>query len=87
MLFPAIFGKIKTKNGFFQEAQAESGKEIKMKLETAIQRCFDRCNLDPKGDGMDIYKYMCQYKTIRELPEEQFEQVYEQISDRLGFRR
>lgn len=58
-----------------------------MKLETAIQRCFDRCNLDPAGEGMDIYKYMYQYKAIRELPDERFEQVYEQISNQLGFRR
>lgn len=58
-----------------------------MKLETAIQRCFDRCNLDPEGEGMDIYKYMYQYKAIRELPDEQFERVYDLISDQLGFRR
>lgn len=58
-----------------------------MKLEKAIQRCFDRCNLDLEGDGMDIYKYMYQYKAIRDLPEDQFEQVYNQISERLGFYR
>lgn len=57
-----------------------------MKLETAIQRCFDRCNLDPEGEGMDIYKYMYQYKAIRELDDDQFEQVYEELSERLGFR-
>lgn len=54
-----------------------------MKLETAIQRCTDRCNL--AGDGVDIYKYMYQYKAIRELPEDQFEAVYEQIREQLGF--
>ena len=58
-----------------------------MKLETAIQRCFDRCNLDPEGEGMDIYKHMYQYKAIRELPDDQFEQVYEDLSRRLGFSR
>lgn len=56
-----------------------------MKLETAIQRCFDRCNLDPDGDSVDIYKYMYQYKAIRDLPDDQFEAVYDEISRRLGF--
>lgn len=56
-----------------------------MKLETAIQRCFDRCNLDPDGDSVDIYKYMYQYKAIRDLPEDQFEALYDEISARLGF--
>lgn len=57
------------------------------KLEKAIQRCFDRCNLDPEGDGMDIYKYMYQYKAIRDLPEEEFDKVYDELAGRLGFRR
>ena len=58
-----------------------------MKLETAIQRCFDRCNLDPEGESMDIYNYMYQYKAIRELPEDEFQKVYEEIAEALGFMR
>lgn len=58
-----------------------------MKLETAIERCFDRCNLDPDGESMDIYKHMYKYKSIRELPEDQFEAVYDELSRRLGFKR
>ena len=58
-----------------------------MKLETAIQRCFDRCNLDPEGESVDIMKYMYQYKAIRDLPDEQFDQVYEEIAEALGFCR
>lgn len=58
-----------------------------MKLETAIQKCFDRCNLDPEGEGMDIMKHMYQYKAIRELPDEEFDKVYEDLSRRLGFSR
>jgi len=58
-----------------------------MKLETAIQRCFDRCNLDPEGESMDIYNYMNQYKAIRELPEDEFQKVYEEIAEALGFMR
>lgn len=58
-----------------------------MKLETAIERCFDRCNLDPDGESMDIYKHMYKYKSIRELPENQFEAVYDELSRRLGFTR
>ena len=54
-----------------------------MKLERAIERCLDRCNL--AGSECDIYKYMYQYKAIRELPEEEFEKVYDSIAKALGF--
>lgn len=54
-----------------------------MKLENAIERCFNRCNL--AGSDCDIIKYMYQYKAIRELPEEEFDRVYEDLADRLGF--
>ena len=54
-----------------------------MKLEKAIERCFDRCNLI--GTDCDVISVMYQYKAIRELPEDQFDAVYEQIVDRLGF--
>lgn len=54
-----------------------------MKLETAIDKCFDRCNL--MGEDVDIQKYMYQYKAIRELPDDQFDQVYDEIARRLGF--
>ena len=55
-----------------------------MKLETAIQKCFDRCNLI--GEDVDIISIMYQYKAIRELPEEQFDEVYDQIAEDLGFK-
>ncbi len=56
-----------------------------MKLERAIERCFDRCNL--AGMDCDIIHFMYQYKAIRELPEEKFDEVYDQIATDLGFRR
>ena len=57
-----------------------------MTLEKAIDRCFDSCNLDSDGESMDIYKHMYRYKAIRELPDDQFDQVYDELSERLGFR-
>ena len=54
-----------------------------MKLETAIERAFDRCNL--MGDNCDIYSVMYRYKVIRELPEAERDEVYEDIASRLGF--
>ena len=54
-------------------------------LEKAIQKCFDRCNLDSDGESMDIYKHMYRYKAIRELPDEEFDKVYDELSRRLGF--
>lgn len=56
-----------------------------MKLEKAIQRCFDRCNL--AGSDCDIIFYMYQYKAIRELGEEEFQRVYDLIAEQLGFFR
>ena len=56
-----------------------------MKLATAIQRCFDRCNL--AGEDVDIMKYMYQYKAIRDLPDEEFDKIYDEIAEALGFRR
>ena len=56
-----------------------------MSLEKAIQRAFDRCNLE--GEDCEIYNILYQYKAIRELPKEEFEAVYEQIAEGLGFCR
>lgn len=59
-----------------------------MKLETAIGRCIDRANLDPAGDGMDIYYYMFKYKAIADLyytDPDKFEKIYDRISKALGF--
>lgn len=54
-----------------------------MKLEKAVQRCFDRCNLI--GEDCDVIKIMYQYKAIRELDQEQFDAVYDEIVEGLGF--
>lgn len=54
-----------------------------MKLEKAIDRCFDRCNLI--GDNCDVIEIMYKYKEIRELPQDQFDAVYDQIVKGLGF--
>ncbi|MCR5450892.1 MAG: hypothetical protein K6F23_16005 [Solobacterium sp.] len=54
-----------------------------MPLEKAIRRCIDRCNLI--GENVEIYSIMYQYKAIRELPDEEFEAVYDEIAGALGF--
>lgn len=54
-----------------------------MNLETAIERCIDRCNL--AGEDVDIQKYMYQYKAIRGLNDAQFDEVYDKIARVLGF--
>lgn len=54
-----------------------------MKLEKAIQRAFDRCNLI--GIDCDVYEILYQYKAIRELPEEQVDEIYDEIVKGLGF--
>ena len=56
-----------------------------MKLEKAIERCFDRCNL--AGTDCDIIYFMYQYKAIRDLPPQEFDRVYDQLATGLGFMR
>lgn len=58
-----------------------------LSLDKAIQRCEDRCNLDIEKDEDCIIKYMYQYKAISELPENEFDEVYEEICRWLGFMR
>lgn len=53
-----------------------------MKLEAAIQKAFDRCNLI--GDNVDIYAVLYRYKAIRELDPDRIDQIYEEIADNLG---
>lgn len=55
-----------------------------MSKEKAVQKAFDTCNLI--GEDVNIYDVMYRYKSIRELPEEEFEEVYEEIAERLGFK-
>ena len=54
-----------------------------MKLDRAIQRAFDRCNLE--GEDCDIYSILYQYKAIRELPDEKIDEIYEDMAVNLGF--
>lgn len=54
-----------------------------MKLETAIKRAFDRCNL--AGEDCDIYSILYQYKAICELPEKKIDEIYDQIAESLGY--
>ena len=54
-----------------------------MKLEKAIERAFDRCNLI--GEDCNIYEVLYSYKAIRELPEAEIERIYENFVKGLGF--
>lgn len=54
-------------------------------LNEAIQRAFDRCNLE--GEDTDIWNMMFKYKAIRDLPEEEQEEIYNDIAFGLGFMR
>ena len=49
-----------------------------LKLEQAVQRCFDRCNLI--GESVDIWQEMYKYKAIRMQPEIVQEEIYADIS-------
>lgn len=58
-----------------------------MKLDKAIQRIIDRITADGNDESTDIYKYLYQYKVIRELPEQRFEEVYDEIVEACGFQK
>lgn len=53
-----------------------------MTLNTAIEKCFNRCNLI--GEDVDIFANMMRYKAIREVPE-RWDSIYDDIAFRLGF--
>lgn len=55
-----------------------------MSKEKAYERVFDTCNLI--GEDVDIIAVMYRYKVIRELPEKEFDEMYEAIAERLGFK-
>lgn len=54
-----------------------------MKYLTAVERCFNRCNLI--GEDVDIWEQMMRYKVLREAPEAIQEATYLSIANRLGF--
>lgn len=63
---------------------AEIGKEVqKMKLEKAIERAIDRCNLI--GVSCDVYSILYSYKAIRELPQNEVDKIYDMVVETLGF--
>lgn len=60
------------------------GKDRDMtKLERAIQRAFDKCNLI--GETVDIYEVLYSYKAIAQLPDEEIDKIYDTIAEGLGF--
>lgn len=56
---------------------------MRLTLDQAIDRAFDKCNLI--GEDCEIYDVLYSYKIIREQPEEVIEQIYEAIAQDLGF--
>lgn len=54
-----------------------------MKYSTALERCFNRCNLI--GEDVDIWEQMMRYKALREASEALQEDAYMSIATRLGF--
>ena len=54
-------------------------------IERAFDRAFDRANL--AGEGVDLYKIIYSYKALRELPDEEIEEIYDNMAKGLGFMR
>lgn len=56
-----------------------------MKLDKAIQKIIDRITTAGDDESTDIYKYMYQYKSIRNLPDDEFDAVYDEIAAACGW--
>lgn len=54
-----------------------------MNKEKAIEKVFDKANLI--GIDANVYALMNEYKVLRSLPENEYEKVYEDLVERLGF--
>ena len=49
-------------------------------MEKAIQRIVDRITMYSNGESAAIDPMMCQYKVLRELPEDEYEAAYTAIT-------
>ena len=58
---------------------------MKLTLEQAVERAFDKCNLI--GEDCDIYEVIYKYKVIYEQPEEVIDKIYNDLAFRLGYMR
>lgn len=56
------------------------------KVEAAVDRLFDRINLMADPESVEVWSMMMRVKAIRDLPYDQQEEVYDDITSRLGFR-
>lgn len=54
-----------------------------MRKETAIQNAFDKANLI--GENVDVYAIIYSYKTLRDLPDDEIDEIYQYLVERLGF--
>ena len=54
-----------------------------MTKETAIEKAFKKANLI--GEDVDLYKVIYSYKALRELSQNEIEQIYDELAERLGF--
>lgn len=59
--------------------------KMRLTLEQAIDRAFDKCNL--MDEDCDIYCVIYKYKVIREQSDEVIDEIYEDIAYRLGYMR
>ncbi len=54
-----------------------------MKKETAIEKAFRKANLI--GESVDLWAVIYSYKVLRNLPENEIEEIYDELAERLGF--
>lgn len=52
-------------------------------IERAYDKAFRKANLI--GEDCDLWKVIYSYKIFREMPEEEVEKIYDQLSEQLGF--
>ena len=56
-----------------------------MKKGEAIERAFRKANLI--GEGADLWAIIYSYKALRDLPDSELDEIYEELAARLGFQQ
>ena len=59
-------------------------KQYNKRIENLIEKCFHECNLI--GADCDIYEVLFKYKTFYTMEENELDEIYEELADRLGFK-
>ena len=53
------------------------------KVDTAVEKAFNRMVQSENGDGLDVYEVIYRYKALRDLPQDDVEIIYDYLTERM----